>query len=455
MTDPRERELEAALQREWDAETAAVYADLLGARGDPHGELIAIDLQLAERSNRALANGITNELLDRKRELIATWIGSDTIADRAWSPRNFEAGLLCGYQLPTLARHPLEAYVEQLFAAVGSRISELGVYGTNAELKKGLATLASRALPWLSKLSVRRVGGEQPIDNAIWRDLASATPNLRTLTLVGSGVVLSPIHPAVKKLRLDGPAVAIGREPISSVVEVDLRFETDVYRYTPVSNAETLAALVNPRAFPALRTLDLSWNAPPRRDPPDRALVLTFLDAVENLDRFERVRVPWVETVDTARELIAILERCPRLSIEIARMYSTLDIEHPRLRIPAPRAWPVRAHSRDALQVDVAAGVVCDELALSSLIEDLEANYDDMRPAEQQAWLALWKFLDELPWEDDQGNIIYKELPATTLLVALDALDGTNGRAESVANAIRSARRAPDAMVMISRYWGW
>ena len=445
VTDPHE--LEAALQREWNDDTAAVYADLLTSRGDLHGELIAIDL--------ALAKGITDALLERKRELLWAWIGAATIADAPWTLHHFRAGLLRRLRLPTTARFPLDALVDQMFGAVGARIAEIEIYGSNAELEAGIRALASRSLPWLTSLTVRRVGESRPIDQRVWAELVAATPHLRMLTLVGPSVAASPLHPAIAKLRSYGPTVVIAGEPVTSVTELDLRFETEVHRFSPASNPEALAALINPRAFPGLRRLDLSANAPPDREPANRAGVLVFLDSVEQLDRFERVRVPWIETADTAHELIAKLERCPHLTIEIARMYSALEVSHPRLVVPPPRQWPGGEHSRSALTVDIAPGVHCTELALSSLIEHLEVMFDAKRADQQQAWLEVWGFLDGLEWEDDQGNTIYKELAAATLLTALDALDGIDDRAANVADAIRGAKLAKTATVTVSRYWGW
>ena len=55
-------QLETSLQARWDPDTAAVYADLLASRGDPRGELIAIDLELTRRE--------ADQLRERKREII-------------------------------------------------------------------------------------------------------------------------------------------------------------------------------------------------------------------------------------------------------------------------------------------------------------------------------------------------------------------------------------------------
>ena len=89
------------------------------------------------------------------------------------------------------------------------------------------------------------------------------------------------------------------------------------------------------------------------------------------------------------------------------------------------------------------------------MIEHLEVTFDAMRADQQRAWLEVWRFLDGLEWEDDQGNTIYKELSASTLLTALDALDGIDDRAANVADAIRGAKLAKSALVTVSRYWGW
>lgn len=60
--------LESALQARWDDATAAVYADALIARGDPRGELIAIDLHIAR-------HGRSEPLVQRRRAVVTAWLG--------------------------------------------------------------------------------------------------------------------------------------------------------------------------------------------------------------------------------------------------------------------------------------------------------------------------------------------------------------------------------------------
>ncbi len=445
--DGHERALEAALQADWDADTAAVYADLLTARGDPRGELIAIDL--------ALAKAPTHELLDRKRELVTAWLG-DRIPDWTWQPRNVEHGLLRGYGVATSTTQTtqtIDGYLSRLFDVAGSRVRDLSVYGSNAQVREAIAAIAARpapALPWLRALTLHRVDGTHPIAKDSWAALVEATPHLRELTLIGTGVAVSPIHPAIQTLRVVGPAVAIGRASIPTVVELGLTFTHDRYRTPPSDAATLISGLVNPRTFPALRRLDLSTNRKTHYGPEIIPVVTAFLDSLEHLDMLELVRVPPAED---ATALIEILDRHPRLQIEIACMHTTLGVSHPRLKVPAPYAWPQTMHSREALNIDF-PGPSCDELALSSVIDNLEEQFEAMRPDAQQAWIAFWNFLNDLPSEDANNETVYKPFPAATFLLALEALDG-NGRGDNIAAALRAARLPADATVTLSRYWGW
>jgi hypothetical protein len=437
-----EAALAASLQAEWSADTAAVYADVLIARGDPRGELIAIDLALATEPRAELAL--------RKRELIELWIG-ESIAGWKWQPRNIEHGLVSGFAGANSATFEMVEQVQHLIDAVGNHIRDLWLYGTNADLKKSLTALARTdgGLPWLRKLTLNRVDGARPIERAIWQPVVEATPHLTELILEGKGVLASPLHPAVRTLRIQGFAIAVGGQPFDGVTHLDFQF-ADPHAYgAELPSIDKLVAAVNPRAFPALRILDLSRNVAPRWSQPAHPVALEFLAAVEELARFERIRLPAISN-DSARVLVELLERYPQLVIEIARIYEALDVHHPRLHVPVPRVWPAQPHSRDALIV----AKYGEELSLSTLVDDLEEQFDAMRPEAQAAWIAFWSFLAELPWEDELGNPIQKQLSARTLGTALDALDG-NRRGDTVVAALRAANLAPEAMVTISRYWGW
>ncbi len=439
MTSPEEAALAASLQTEWAAETAAVYADLLIARGDPRGELIAVEL--------ALANDPRAELAVRKRELIQLWIGG-AIAGWTWHPHNVEHGLLRGFMATNSATYALVEIVEHLLDAVGNHLRDLGLYASNVDLTKALTVLARTegGLPWLRTLTIKRTDGARPIDRATWQAVVDATPHLTELILEGTGVIASPLHPAVRTLRIQGFAIAVGGQPFDAVTHLDFRFADPLAYGAELPPVDKLAGVVNPRAFPALRTLDVSRNA-------FQPIALAVLAAVEDLARFDTIRFPAI-TNDGAATLIDLLERYPRLVIEIARSYAPLDVSHPRLLVPTPRAWPAQPHGRDALRVAIPGGTSDGDLALSSLVGDLEDQFDAMHDEARTAWIVFWTFLDTLPWEDDNGNAVSKPMSVAVLSTALEALV-SNGRADNVAKDLREARFPPDATVNVSRYWGW
>lgn len=433
-------ELEATLQAAWDDDTAAVYADRLTADGDPRGELIAIDLH----PNR-------EQLTERKRELIRSWLG-DAIATWTVNLHNVEYGLVRGFGAATSKDFTIVEYLEHLHAAAGPYVRDLSLYGSNADLKEALATIARLGMPWLRRLTLHRSDGTRAIDRLTWEPFAAATPHLAELTINGKAVVASPIHPTIHAMAISNLAVVVGRRPFEHVTRLDFQFADQIaFRERPAM--AKLAALVNPRAFPALRILDISRNVPSPYDPPPRPIALDFLAAVEDLDRFERIRIPQL-TAEHAPALLEILTEHPRLVIELARLYASIEVSHPRLILPVPRVWPAHPHGRDALTVDVPGGIYDTELALSSLVRDLEAQFDGMTAEAQAAWIAFWQFLDELGWEDEGGNTIYMQMPAAILRVALPALHG-NHRVDNVLKNVLLGDPADTATVTVSRYWGW
>ena len=119
-------------------------------------------------------------------------------------------------------------------------------------------------------------------------------------------------------------------------------------------------------------------------------------------------------------------------------------------------AWrePGTVHGREALSVDIPGVEYGEDLALSRITRELEAQWADMPVYARDAWVAVLDFIADLPWEDDAGNAIEMPFPATTLLLALEAIDGDR-RCDILAKMIRDATLAPDAEVRIKHYWGW
>lgn len=86
-------ELEASLHSSLDRATLEKYSDALQAKGDPRGEIIAIDLQID-------VHGATPELSRRRRDRLITWLGTDAIANRRWNPARFKYCLFDDYGAP-------------------------------------------------------------------------------------------------------------------------------------------------------------------------------------------------------------------------------------------------------------------------------------------------------------------------------------------------------------------
>jgi hypothetical protein len=442
-------DLEAALQARWDLETLAVYADALIARGDPRGEVVALDLHIAE-------HGSTPELEQTRRDLLFAWLGGDELCGRAWRPQDFRFGLLEDFGITSDTQHTAEERVAALLACpAGSWLRGLGFLTSAAHLAASLELLATRRLPWLRRLSIDQVDEAGPVPPAIVNAFVAATPYLEELALEGVRVLASPVHPHVRTLRLvGGEALVVGRAAMPQVSKLEL-----VLVDREPSELRDLAALVNPRLFPGLSHLDLSRNeySYPTGNRHNRP-VFPFVFAIEAFERVTQLRLPSVRSDDDARAVLELLARYPRLEVTIARTYKqTLldDVDDPRLHVAPPRRWLPRdvVSSREALTITL-PGAYGDELALASCIEHLERAFDAMAPDARTAWNAVWDFLAELGWEDEDGKPTSKPFEAATLLRALEALDDDD-RCARVAQLLRAARHPPGATVLIKRYWGW
>jgi hypothetical protein len=137
-------------------------------------------------------------------------------------------------------------------------------------------------------------------------------------------------------------------------------------------------------------------------------------------------------------------------------------VEHPRLHLPPPFAWPPpdQLSSREALTITVPTEEYGDDLSVTQLIDLLEDQWDDLPPNARTAWVELWAFLADLPWEDSEGHDVTKPFPAATLLTAVEPLDDfgvseSPGHWAQLAEKLRAAELPPEAVVSIHRYWGW
>ena len=442
--------LEALLQQNWDVQTLSVYADCLQAVGDPRGDLIAMDLVRAR-------DGDTPALLDMRRERLLDWLGADAIAGRPWSPDDFRYGLLEDYVITSDTARVERDYIDALFQSpAGAYLRGVTLFTSADRLAESLELLATRPMRWLRRLAIRQVD-RGPVPAHIVAGFVEAAPHVEELALEGARILLSPCHPNLCRLRLTGgQSLVIGAAPMAHITELDLAFG-----HRRRAELPPLAALINPRAFPALERLDLARNEYTYPTAHERNVgVFPFLGAVEHLERVTHLRLPSLRTEKDVDNVRGILERFPTMEIEIARMYARFmplleGVDDTRLRVPAPRPWPPpdEMSSREALTVTLPGDAGGDDLALTSCTDQLEAVFDTMAPGPRAAWMQIWRFLGELGWESDDGDEIELPFPAATLATALDAL--TDGRSRRVAQAIRAARLSAGADVMIKRYWGW
>ena len=423
-------ELEARLQREWDDATAAVYADALIAAGDPRGEVIAIDLHIAN-------HGTTPELDARRAAKLVEWLGR---------PYPVRLGLVHDYSLSSDSDgSAIDRAAELVGSRAGEALASISIAIFVQNLPALLDVLARRPHPWLRRITIQTTTDGDPVPPEIAARLSAATPNLEELALRGDRIFTTPVHATVRTLRLDGTAsIVVGAHAMPSVTTVDLALG-----FAQGRRRRALCALLNPRLFPAVRTLDLSRNEYEyptglERNQP----VFGFIDEIEGFDRIRELVLPSLRGDDHLRAAEALLVRFPDLHIRVARSYAFAPPSSDRLRVAAPRPWPApdTISSRHALRVEGAD----TELALRTIIDELEAAFDTLPADARAAWVAFWELVDSLPDEDDPNTA--SRFDAETLLRAMASLPD-EWRCTEVARHLRANPKVEG--VLLSRYWNW
>jgi len=456
-------ELEQALLARWDRDTLLVYADALQARGDPRGELIALDLEIAER-------GVTTELALRRRRRLYEWLGGGTICDRPVHEASFRYGFATDFFVTHDRNADAARYLTALFASPAGRyVRGLTVsVGGPAQLQAAFAVIGSEPRPWLERLELCVVDSGAVLGDELVRVIA-ATPRLHTLALHGTRVLGTFAHPTVTTLVTEASQLPI-LESMPAVTTVDVSLANNDDDEEP---EVVVARCLEARVAPSLRHLDLSRNEPIY--PPQATPTVDVYPFARTLPlaRLQTLRLPSLRAPHQTSLVQQMLDDAPALEIAIARTYTHhhtvvwglwhAGALHPRLRLPTPREWPPRdmLSSREALTITVPTEEYGDDVSLTGLIERLEDQFDDLPPNARTAWLAFWSFLSELPWEDDQGHDVTKPYPAAALLTALEPLDdfvaysGTAGQWAQLAEKLRAAELPPEAVVQVRRYWGW
>jgi hypothetical protein len=451
-------ELEAALHARWDRDTLLVYADALQAAGNPRGELIALDLELAD-------SGWTHEVATRRRKCLYDWLGGSTLLDRPWHEASFRDGFATDFDVGTDGNHDGAEYLEALFASpAGPYVRGLTIRGGRPDdVREVLEVLIRARRPWLERLSIDILEHGAAIPRALPGYVIESTPRLQALALTGVPAFAAFPHPGVRRLATASGGLAIAPS-LPDLETLDL-----VLGRSDCEDNETgfrLHIVEMLHAIPTLRHLDLARTEPGY--PRHRPLVDVYPLVRWLPDHVRSVRLPALREPDQVAALGAAIEHARSLEVTIARAYRSFahvwqDVGHDRLHLPVPFWWPSRetTSSREALSITLPTEEYGDDLSLVSLIDLLEAQFETLPAAVRAAWRDFWEFVDDLPWEDAGGKPITRPFPAATLLTAVEPLDdirpstGEAGGWAQLAEKLRAAELPGDAAVSIRRYWGW
>ena len=454
-------ELEAAcFSSGWERAQLAVYGDALQAAGDPRGELVAIDLH-------AEARGPTDELDERRRELLGTWLG-ELAGSRA-------VRCVWGFVELTLDRETPDPYTlaKLLGGPAGPFLRGLELAGDATFIANALALVAGAPRRRLAALAITQPGAsEQPtIAGKAATELIRATPILETLVVRGGAVFGAFPHPTVRRARVAGfNAIGslVGAGPaLPALIDLDFAFHREwvTGRY-PTPRADQLDRLL--RGTPALRRLDLSRNEPVPQ-PWGFALrtdVFKLLRELSIKRQLTHLRMPSITAPTDVANLQASLDRMPELvELEITRLFeppaggrpTPIELFHPAtLILPGESTWVPRTHARgrDALQVEVPGHALRLVVELLDAVKLMETSYRKLPIAARAAWDKLWTRIDALLWERPDGTPDSIEVPAGLLAHAL-AIDGLERRWLAVREALRARSLAPEALVRLRRIWSY
>ena len=226
------------------------------------------------------------------------------------------------------------------------------------------------------------------------------------LDLLGHHLLDRFTHPHLRELGITGCEsidLAAGA-PLPSLRSLDFAFDAD--RPTP-------RGLFAPERVPALRRLCFS------REEPGATQLFAALGTLGVAAQLTQLVLPSIRSPRDHALVQAGIDRMPMLrEVEIVRAYACLgpigELRHTwaRVKVPPPCPWPPREMLDRLLAID---GVSTD---LASLVEVLEAQYDDLPEELRGIWYRFWTIVDNL--EDNYAA--EQAFSAGALSSALDAL---------------------------------
>lgn len=306
-------DLEAALRADLDRATVEVYGDQLQADGDLRGELIAIDLRIADA-------GSTRELLARRAELVRAWLGSTLPNGRV------RFGFV---DVDATSADPVSQLRIGFEGAAAPFIRTVAIVGPPKLVSDALAMVAARPRPSLVNLVVRQwAERETPaVHDAGVRALLTGVPHLRTLELDGRNVFTTLPHPNLRTLRVSGyDAIASAIESgfaLPQLVDLDFAFHCHLAANHEAPPVDQLARLLHPTLVPALVHLDLSRNEPGYLDPANLGgdlNISAFLRDLAILPQLETLELPAITTkIDAANLNMALAKMAALRELTITR----------------------------------------------------------------------------------------------------------------------------------------
>jgi len=209
-TSAKRASLEDALRAGFSRQNLAIYADLLQEAGDLRGELIALDLRIAD-------HGPLDPLIARRNELLEELLGTKLTAEHFLrdhkQPFQFGFGEV---RIDGVGGADLEAERGLMESPLGEWLRRVSIRGSEKNVRSGVATLVRRTHPWLQSLHIhhttRAAPGSEPIvSGRMTRELIEATPVLEIMKVTRSTTtpwaVARPVfaafeHPNVLELEL-------------------------------------------------------------------------------------------------------------------------------------------------------------------------------------------------------------------------------------------------------------
>jgi hypothetical protein len=407
VTSSATEQLEGALAQSFDHATLAVYADHLQAQGDVRGELIAIDLEIAQR-------GTTAALLTRRSELLHTWLGRLVAFDVADS---FRFGFLERVEL--LVTITPDHLVALLAHPAGRFVRGLALRGTNRELEAALAALAATRHAWLATLALSTWDHHEPrIADASTARLIAATPVLARLELGGGHMIDELPHPHVRELKITGTGTFAGiygdGPSLPDARILDIAFDDDGIVEQPVVDRTLMLSELR---LPALTVLDLSRNEP--LDPEDASFTMrghslwSFLGHQELRRQLTHLKLPALRNDNDTAELMDVLASMPLLEhVELARgnSYQVPPLYHPRAKFTIASRWPWPARATtESLRVIIPGARSPEVVHLHVALAAMPAVWAQLPDDARAAWTAVWGAL---------GGTV----PLDTLLLAIESL---------------------------------